>query len=203
MIPKGGPDSTPEPGPVTEPQPPCGTTRTSAPPGGMVAIIIFGAALRPDGTPTQSLRNRVESAVATGRKIANALYMPTGSVPRGGVTEAAVMEHLLRDAGVPGSAILPEPTADDTLASVKACSTLLEALALAPDAPVLVATSPFHRLRCMLLMRLAGWRVKAVPFLSSGSSSASAAKRLWRLLHELVATPWDALLILAWRIVRR
>ncbi|MBO1324167.1 YdcF family protein [Acetobacter sp. TBRC 12305] len=172
-------------------------------PGPVRPIIIFGAALRPDGTPTQGLRNRVGSAVAIGRTLDNALYIPTGGVPRAGVTEAEVMQKLLRQAGVPDRAILPEPTAGDTLASVKICCALLNAFAPPPAGPILVATSPFHQPRCLLLMRLAGWPARAVPFTASAQTRTSVTKRLWRVLHELVATPWDALLILAWRIVQR
>ncbi len=116
------------------------------------AIVIFGAAVRADGAASTALRRRVEAAVACGRTMPDALYVPTGGVGRYGPAEAEVMARLLRDFGVAEAAILRESTATDTLSSVRAVRRLLGGR----HAPVYAATSAYHLPRCLLLRRRAG-----------------------------------------------
>ena len=70
------------------------------------AIVIFGAAVRPDGSPSPTLRRRVEAAAAFGAGLPAPLYVPTGGKGRHGPAESAVMEALLREHGVPPERIL-------------------------------------------------------------------------------------------------
>ena len=60
-------------------------------------IIIFGAAVRPDGSPSPALRRRVEAALRFGAGRADALYIPTGAKGRFGEAECAVMATQLRE----------------------------------------------------------------------------------------------------------
>ena len=55
------------------------------------AIVIFGAAVRPEGAPSRTLRVRVEAALALGARLESPLYLPTGGIGRFGDAEAAVM----------------------------------------------------------------------------------------------------------------
>ncbi len=161
------------------------------------AIIIFGAAVRPDGQPSATLRRRVEAAARFGAGLANPLYLPTGGVGRHGPAEAVVMAGLLRELGVPADAILPEPTARDTYASAIACTRLLRQRGHA--GAVYAASSAYHLPRCTLLLRLAGWPARAAtppPF----PAATSLAKRWrWRL-REAPALPYDALLMVLARL---
>ncbi len=69
-------------------------------------IVIFGAAVRPDGKPSQTLRHRVEAAARFGKRFARPLFIPTGGQGRFGDAEAAVMTRLLREAGFSEASIL-------------------------------------------------------------------------------------------------
>lgn len=162
-------------------------------------IIIFGAAVRPDGQPSGALRGRIEAALETGRGLVDPLYMPTGGQGRFGRPEADVMADVLIDNGVAPEAIERERTATNTMRSALACAQLLGG----SRAPTYVATSAYHMPRCLLLLRLAGVRARSgcVP---PGPASRSWRKRwLWRL-REVPAIPVDAALMLGlqWRLRR-
>ena len=163
-------------------------------------IVIFGAAVREDGSPSGSLRRRCEAAAAYGCEApSRPWFLPTGGVGRHGPAEALVMRDLLVALGVEPSRILLEPEAADTLQSVRLCTRLLRARG--DVVRVLVATSSYHRARCTLLFRLAGFDSQA---LSTPSDRAhlGTAKWLGYVLKECLATPWDALLLLVLRIGR-
>ena len=166
-------------------------------------VIIFGAALNPDGSPSVALLNRVHSALVFGAAHGPVVYIPTGGVPQNGQTEADVMATCLLKAGVAPDTILPEPTAGDTFDSAVACTRLLRQAGYSAAQPIAVVSSPLHLPRCVLLMRLAGWKVQAVPFLRAQPHVPNMRKKLLRIAHECLALPWDALLVLGWRIVRR
>ncbi len=162
------------------------------------AIVIFGAAVRSDGSASAALRRRVETAVACGQRMAGALYVPTGGVGRYGPAEAEVMAALLRAHGVADSAILPEPTGTDTLSSVRAVRRLLRG----QRAPVYAATSAYHLPRCLLLLRLAGLPARPCQA-PPGPASRSRWRRWYWRLREVLAVPFDAALLLALRLIGR
>ena len=164
------------------------------------AIVIFGAAVRPGGEPSGTMRRRVQAAVGFGSGFRDALYVPTGGVGRYGPSEASLMADLLRRAGVPGTQIVPEEAGTDTLSSVRAAADLLRARGHA--GPVYAATSAYHLPRCVLLLRLAGLSAHACPP-PPGPASRSFRKRWYWRLRELPALPWDAALMLAERFRRR
>lgn len=157
------------------------------------AIVIFGAAVRPDGAPSTTLRARVEAAARFGEALSPPpLYLPTGAKGRFGEAECTVMARLLREGfGVPANRIAEDPTGTDTLSSVRAVVTLLRE----HRGPVLAATSAYHLPRCLLLLRLAGIPARAVP--PPGMPAASRwHKRWWWRLREVPALPYDAALML-------
>lgn len=55
------------------------TTRHATP---QKPLLLFGAALKPDGSPTQTLRNRVAAAVRFGQSQPAILYIPTGGAQK-------------------------------------------------------------------------------------------------------------------------
>jgi uncharacterized SAM-binding protein YcdF (DUF218 family) len=163
-------------------------------------IVIFGAAVRPDGRASTTLRRRVEAAADWGRRFHFPLFIPTGGVGRHGGSEASVMGGLLRDLGVAEAQLLLEESATDTLSSVRAVRRLIRMHGLI--APVYAATSAYHMPRCVALLRLAG-----VPARGSRPPRALAAFT-WRLrwywrMRELPALPYDATLALGLRLLRR
>jgi uncharacterized SAM-binding protein YcdF (DUF218 family) len=151
------------------------------------AIIIFGAAVWPDGTASPTLRRRVEAAARFGAGLAAPLYMPTGAQGRHGPAESTVMAELLREWGVPAAQIAEEPTGTDTLSSALACIALLRRRGHA--GPVFAATSRFHLPRCLLVLRLAGLPARPVPI--------EGGEGWYWWLREVPAIPYDAALA-AW-----
>lgn len=158
-------------------------------------IIIFGAAVRPDGTPSRAMRRRVETALDAARRLGDPLFMPTGGQGRHGGVEAEVMAGLLAQAGVPRARIAPEPTGRNTIRSVLACARRLRRT----RTPVYVATSAYHLPRCVLLLRLAGLRARPCRPSPGPASARWLARWFWRL-REIAAVPIDSLLMLWLRL---
>jgi vancomycin permeability regulator SanA len=119
------------------------------------------------------------------------LYVPTGAVGRHGPAESAVMARLLREAGVPETRILQEPTGTDTFSSVLACLALLRG----NTAALRIATQAYHLPRTLLLFRLAGRPARAVPPPPGPAARASLTRWRWRL-REVPALPYDAALMI-------
>src|ERR1700709_989787 len=96
------------------------------PAGPDATIIIFGAAVRPDGKPSQTLRHRVAAAARLGARFDRPRFIPTGGRGRYGETQASVMASLLVAAGFEEMTIVPEETGTDTLSSVRAVVRLID-----------------------------------------------------------------------------
>jgi uncharacterized SAM-binding protein YcdF (DUF218 family) len=158
-------------------------------------IVIFGAAVRPDGGPSGAMRSRVDTALACARRLGDVLFMPTGGKGRWGPPEAEAMAGLLLVAGVPAERIWPVPTGHNTIRSALACAQALRA----EEGPVYVATSAYHLARCVLLLRIAG--ISARPCRpASVPASARRLKRWYWRLREVAAVPVDSLLMLSFRL---
>jgi vancomycin permeability regulator SanA len=158
---------------------------------GMTTILIFGAAVRPDGQPSATLRRRVEAALAGAKSDPHARFIPSGAVGRHGPSEASVMAGLLQKSGVPSERILLEETGHDTLSSVRAFYRLLREHE--PNGPVMVATSGYHLPRCLTLLCLFG--IAALPCPPPTESVATGRWRRWYWrLREIPALPYDSAL---------
>jgi uncharacterized SAM-binding protein YcdF (DUF218 family) len=158
-----------------------------------ICFVIFGAALRPDGTASGSLVRRVEGALALACAVPARLFLATGGVGRYGPAEAEVIGDLLVAAGVDGREILVESQASDTLESALLCDRILRRR---DDIELIVpCTSRYHVPRCAVLLRLLGYRVRI------GRMPADRPYVGWRkwaayVLKECIALPWDVLLLL-------
>jgi uncharacterized SAM-binding protein YcdF (DUF218 family) len=164
------------------------------------AIVIFGAAIRPDGRPSGTLQRRVSAALACAAQLEQPVFIPTGGIGRFGPSEAAVMRDILIAAGVRDKRILPEATGTDTLSSVRAVRRML--LALPELRPVFVATSRYHLPRCLLLLTMAGLDVRACAA-PRQPSTTPFFRRCYRRLREIPALPYDGMLILWQRATGR
>ncbi|MBO1076964.1 YdcF family protein [Roseomonas marmotae] len=158
-------------------------------------IIIFGAAVRPDGGPSLTLRRRVMAAASFGATLEDPLYIPTGALGRHGPAEAVVMARLLQDLGVPGDAIRQELTATDTLSSATACAAMLRG----HQGAVWAASSGYHLPRCVMLLRLMGLPARAAP---PPEADMDWRDRWWWRAREGAALPVDFTLGLLARLRR-
>ena len=163
-------------------------------------IIIFGAAVRPDGTPSQTLCRRVAAAARFGARFAHPLFIPTGAKGRHGDAEAIVMAHQLMAAGFPETAIKTEESGTDTLSSVHAAARIIRGIR--PAARVYACTSAYHLPRCLVLLRLAGIRARACPPPPVPAATRLSLRWFWRL-REVPALPYDAMLMLWLRATGR
>jgi uncharacterized SAM-binding protein YcdF (DUF218 family) len=160
-------------------------------------IVIFGAAVRPDGTPSPTLRHRVAAAARFGARFARPLFIPTGAKGLHGDAEAAVMARQLIESGFPETAIRTEETGTDTLSSVRAVVHMLRTID--PAARVYACTSAYHLPRCLLLLRLAGIPARACPPPPVPAATRWSLRWFWRL-RETPALPYDALLMIWLRV---
>ena len=166
----------------------------------MMTILIFGAAVRPDGQPSDTLRRRVQAALDHARTHPDTLFIPTGAVGRHGPSEASAMAGLLRQSGVPTNRILMEETGTDTVSSVRAILRLWREQGLSGH--VMVATSAYHMPRCLTLLCLAGMAAHPCPPPPVPASTSGWKRWYWRL-REIPALPYDASLILWLRLTGR
>jgi uncharacterized SAM-binding protein YcdF (DUF218 family) len=160
-------------------------------------IVIFGAAVRPDGGPSGTLRHRVAAAARFGARFKRPLFIPTGGKGRFGDPEAVVMARLLREAGFADEMIVKEATGTDTLSSVRAVKRLVRG-----GCPVYACSSAYHLPRCVLLLRLAGIAVRPCPPPIVPAATSVWRRWYWRL-RETPALPYDALLMLWLRVAKR
>jgi vancomycin permeability regulator SanA len=151
------------------------------------AIVIFGAAVRPDSRPSETMRRRVTAAVELGEALGgDVIFVPTGGQGQHGPAESAVMAKLLRDWGIDPARILEEPTGTDTLSSARAVAAMLWGRAEAVH-PV---SSGYHLRRCAVLLRLMGLPVARGRAAAPGPGFSDLR---WRL-REVPALPYDAAL---------
>jgi vancomycin permeability regulator SanA len=165
-----------------------------------MTILIFGAAVRPDGKASVTLLHRVETALACAKGHTEARFIPTGAIGRYGPSEASVMAGLLTESGVRSERILLEETGYDTLSSVRAVCRLLRVQQ--SRGPVMVATSAYHLPRCLILLCLFGIAAQPCPPLRMPATASRLKRWYWRL-REVPALPYDAALALWLRLSGR
>lgn len=156
-------------------------------------VIIFGAAVRPDGRPSAALRRRVDSAVRWARGDGDAMIIPTGGIGGEGPAEAEVMKGLLLDAGIDSRRIVVEPTGRDTLESIRLCHAILQQRG--DCRTVVCCTSAYHQPRCAVLLRLLGYKV-IMPRVANSLGRLQRRTYARLLLKEFVSLPYDAAILL-------
>ena len=130
----------------------------SAPPvppdGAGRAIVVFGAAVKPDGTPSDRLRGRVERALELHRADPAAAIVVSGG-DRTGHSEARLMKRLLLGLGVPKDRVLLEPRARHTGENADFSAALVKHIGARR---VTLVTSSSHSSRALFHLR---WALRA------------------------------------------
>jgi uncharacterized SAM-binding protein YcdF (DUF218 family) len=156
------------------------------------AIVLFGATVRPDGTPSGALLRRVAGVDALAKQFPAALILLSGGSPDRRPTEADVMRQQLLSRGIDASRLIMENIALSTRDSAARCAALLRAHGI--GGPVLVCTDTYHQLRCAALLRLHGFDAVRPP-MPSGRTANGALRWAWYYLRDyLLALPKDVAL---------
>ena len=153
-------------------------------------MIVFGAAVRPDGAPSGTLKRRIATAAGTAGTARPLRYLVTGGPVRHPEPEALVMRRLLVELGVREDRILVEDRARNTRESARLCAAILGGRG--DVGAVLVCSSRYHLPRCRLLLRLHGIRCGAA-VASEDAAALGRARYAYSWLRELAAMPFDAL----------
>ena len=121
------------------------SSAASTPPAGLDCLIVLGAGLRPDGTPTETLRYRLDAALAYLEENPETACIVSGGQGFGETrTEADAMAEYLVEHGLDESRVTKEERSTTTAENVRYSSELL-----APGAEVAIVTNDFHLYRAL------------------------------------------------------
>jgi len=150
-------------------------------------IVIFGAAARPDGSPSEALLRRIGCGLEAAAAHPRSPILCSGGAGRAGPSEAAIMAQYLAAAGVaPGRLILDEASLS-TRANVEAAT---RQVAEGGHPHVIVCSDAYHLPRIRLLLRLAGVTSVVGPMASGpplGHSLAMSLREAAAIVHNLAS----------------
>ncbi|MHC5056744.1 MAG: YdcF family protein [Planctomycetota bacterium] len=132
-------------------------------------IVVYGARVYADGTPSLALADRVSAGVRLWREGRGRYLVMSGAVDPRDVSEPGAMKRIALDAGVPADAIVLDPTGANTWRSAVGASRLLARWKWRSSISV---SHYFHLLRIQMSARRAG--------LVSYTSPAPMTRRLVR-----------------------
>ncbi len=149
-------------------------------------IVVLGARVYDDGTPSLALSDRVAQGVELWREgLAPALVMSGGVDAANGRSEPRTMARLAEDAGVPASAIVLDELGITTRASSESCAALARERGWSR---ALLVSHDYHLLRAKTSFARAGLEAYTVP----AAETRPLARRHVFLLRECVAWLWYA-----------
>jgi uncharacterized SAM-binding protein YcdF (DUF218 family) len=129
--------------------------------GNADAILVLGAKVHADGTPSGALLDRTRTACELWRAgLASTLVFSGGRDTDAGASEPEAMARIAREAGVPDSALVLDETGNDTASSIAFTARLARERAWQS---VLVVSHDYHLARLRLLAVRAGLAVRTVP----------------------------------------
>lgn len=123
-------------------------------------IVVFGAKVHEDGTPSEALAERVATGVELYHQGHSGTLLVSGGIGQEGQDEAAVMKRMALRQGVPEHAILVDNQGNNTEASLRFTRRFLEARG---GGRALVVSHYHHLPRIRLLGWFQGVECLAVP----------------------------------------
>ena len=121
------------------------TTASATPPAGLDCLVVLGAGLRPDGTPTETLRYRLDAALGYLEENPDTTCIVSGGQGFGeSCTEADAMAEYLVGRGLSADRVTKEEASATTVENIRNSSELLDA-----DATVAIVTNDFHLYRAL------------------------------------------------------
>jgi len=119
-------------------------------PGTYDAVIVLGAQVKPDGTPSVQLSWRLDMAAEVFQQKAVPVVVCGAQGKDEPETEAAVMKRYLEDKGIPGNMILTDPDSFNTEQNLRNAKNLLKKYS--PNIrQVVIVSSDYHVPRSMAL----------------------------------------------------
>ena len=167
----------------------------------MPVFVIFGAAVKSDGTPSTTLRRRTEAAIENARAHDDRTFFCSGGVGRFPPAEAEWMQRMLVEAAIGEDEIVLDSEARDTMDTIRNFTRMIGELS-ARERGVIVCTSRFHIPRCRLLFRLAGLRTQGAE-MPPDHPGLPTGKWIYLSLREVPATLWDVFVLLTLRLLGR
>jgi vancomycin permeability regulator SanA len=156
-------------------------------------VVVFGAAVRPDGSPSGALRRRIAAATEYAQDRA-VIFLVTGGEGDYPPAEAVVMANMLRASGISDHDIILEDKSKTTSESVVRCTRIIRQLTAITR--VMACSDAYHLPRCRLLFRLRGIKAGGIPA-ADGRNANSWQKWLWFHLREIPAIAKDTILVLS------
>ena len=127
-------------------------------------IIIHGAGLRPDGTPTPLLAKRLDKAIAIFNKSKGAPIL----VPSGGkgsdeiISESESMKRYMMDHGIAETSIIKEDRSTTTYENLANVKTMLDEIEHGEKYSCIFVTNNYHVLRTAFYSRKLGLKAQGV-----------------------------------------
>jgi vancomycin permeability regulator SanA len=151
------------------------------------AIVIFGAAVRPDGRPSPSLLRRIGYGLKAAQTHPDAPIFCSGGVGRVAPSEASIMARVLRGQGVVSNRLVLDEASLDTLQSVIAAARF--ARRNGRDG-LIVCSDGYHQPRIRLMLGVLGVASEAGPT-TRGLPGSRLATWVRMHLREALAIPYD------------
>ena len=164
--------------------------------GQQCVLVIMGAAVWSGGRASNAMRRRVQGALASAESCSGATFLPSGGIGKYPPSEASVMASLLRECNVQEENIILEEASHDTLSSVRNCVKVIEGRDV--QSKIIVCSDVYHIPRCRWLFYLYGIRSVGGK-VQSGRTQNTLRKWIYYHVREIVAIPWDTILVLASR----
>lgn len=153
----------------------------SAPP----LIVIFGAAVRPDGRPSPALLRRIGYGLAAAERHPDAPILCSGGAVGAGPSEAQLMAEILTAHGAARPRLILDHASLDTLQNVEAA---VRHVREGGHPHVLICSDGYHMPRIRLLLALSGVASRPGP-VPPGRGGASVSHWLCMSLREALAIP--------------
>ena len=155
--------------------------------------IIFGAAVRSDGSPSGAMERRIKAALTQSDDDEKAKFVVTGGKGNTGYTEAVIMAEILQKNGISKEKIIKEELSRNTFESIINCYTILERNNDAEA--IIISTDTYHLIRTRWLFRLL--KIKTSPVkIPSGKKVNGSVKWTWYYIREFAAIIKDTSLLI-------
>jgi len=168
------------------------------------AIVVLGAPVNADGTPSPSILQRTRRAAEVALAHPDAVLVVTGGAVVNRFTEAQSMAEQLVLLGINPARIYREPYARTTLDNAAFTMTLLESVwpkRALNEAQLTIITEPFHAPRALRLFAAASSAYAVTPTLRFAASARAAApnlppyERLVEIGEKIAGEDFQALLL--------